>query len=106
PSISNLITNPAIMNDTLRVQSGATLSISASLEDETALEELELKVIRVSDGKEMWEEIQSISGTVANLNKLIAIESAWGTGLFDLEIHLLDQKGNQAKEEILLWIEP
>lgn len=105
PIISNLSTTPSEQNGSITIKSGATLSIMAALSDNLGLETLELKIIRSSNLEIVHDFDKELSGTSANLNELLTIETQWGTGEFVLELLVIDEKGNRADMDLDLVVE-
>jgi|GEM_PF-297702 len=104
PIISNITTNPNVQNGSIEVKTGATLSVMAALSDNLGLEKYELKIIRKSNSEVVYDFDEALTGTAQNLNKLIAIETQWGTGDFILELVVIDEKGNRADLDFDLLI--
>lgn len=105
PEIANFTTTPSAQNDIITVKSGTTLTIMGTLSDNMGLEAFELKIIRNSNEEIVYDFDEEISGTSFNLNKLIAIETQWGTGEFTLELIVKDEKGNKVDLDLDLVIE-
>ncbi len=105
PEIANLTTTPAAQNGLITVKSGATLTLMGALSDNMGLEAYELKIIRNSNQEIVYDFDEEISGSNYSLNKLLAIETQWGTGEFTLELIVKDEKGNREDVDLDLVIE-
>lgn len=106
PEINNLFTTPAISNDEIEIVTGDTLYITASLSDDQALHDLEILLIKESDGSTVYDHEVELTGTSYTLNHSIPMLASYAAGEYELILVLKDEKGNRTLKEIHLHLEP
>lgn len=101
PKIENAVWNPVPVSGVIALSGdNVALTLQADVSDNLALDKVELKVIRESDEKMVYDFDEEAPSSAYQFTKQINFSAAWGSGSYHVVLKVKDGKGNVSEEEV------